>query len=164
MKISILLLAVVLNSNAWAAGIIGDTVFPYEVTAEDEALASLAMGPFADAQNAQAVATYDPFHSTTYFSGQPKTIAFASCNFQRLSQDHFKVIASMKPDVWVWLGDIIYADILPMNLRRGEYRHVKMATGYQQLRKESVIMETLLVFLLLEAKFFLMIAITLIRS
>ncbi|TXF88693.1 DUF1499 domain-containing protein [Neolewinella aurantiaca] len=38
------------------------------------------------------------------------TIAFGSCNRQDLPQDYWPVIGAHKPDVWLWLGDIIYAD------------------------------------------------------
>ena len=38
------------------------------------------------------------------------TVAFGSCNRQDKPQDYWPVIGSHKPDVWLWLGDNIYAD------------------------------------------------------
>ena len=37
-------------------------------------------------------------------------IAFGSCNKHDKPQDYWRRIRARKPDVWVWLGDIVYAD------------------------------------------------------
>ena len=36
--------------------------------------------------------------------------AFGSCNKQYKSQPMWDVVASRHPDLWIWLGDAIYAD------------------------------------------------------
>jgi alkaline phosphatase D len=136
----LLVLGMLLSLQAHAKGIVGDTLFQYEISQQDIQEAELPLGPFEDAHNAEGAAFYDPSHSTTYFPNLPSRIAFGSCNFQRLSQGHFNTISSLKPDVWIWLGDIIYADILSMNLRRGEYRKVKSSKGYEQLRKNGIVL------------------------
>ena len=38
-----------------------------------------------------------------------QTIAFGSCNNQGKSQEMWKHVVKNKPDLWIWLGDIIYA-------------------------------------------------------
>jgi alkaline phosphatase D len=38
------------------------------------------------------------------------TIAFGSCNRQNEPQDYWSVIGGHAPDVWLWLGDNVYAD------------------------------------------------------
>ena len=37
-------------------------------------------------------------------------IAFGSCNMQNRNQGYWSVIASIQPDLFVWLGDVIYAN------------------------------------------------------
>ena len=37
-------------------------------------------------------------------------IAFGSCNKHLFPQDYWTIIAKQKPDLWIWLGDIVYAD------------------------------------------------------
>jgi alkaline phosphatase D len=42
----------------------------------------------------------------------PFKLAFGSCNHQDKPQPLWEVIANTKPDAWLWLGDIVYADSL----------------------------------------------------
>ena len=42
--------------------------------------------------------------------GQVSTIAFGSCNDQGKAQPFWQTIAAERPDLWIWLGDNIYAD------------------------------------------------------
>jgi len=37
-------------------------------------------------------------------------IAFGSCNRHDMEQSMWNTIAAFKPDIWVWLGDVVYAD------------------------------------------------------
>jgi hypothetical protein len=39
-----------------------------------------------------------------------QTIAFGSCNKSDMPQDYWQNIGKTNPDLWIWLGDIIYAD------------------------------------------------------
>lgn len=48
--------------------------------------------------------------------------AFGSCNNQRLDQSHWDNISDHKPDLWLWLGDTIYADNTDASQRWGEYK------------------------------------------
>lgn len=48
-------------------------------------------------------------------------IAFGSCNRQNLPQPAWKAIASRQPDLWLWLGDMIYGDSDDMNIIKNKY-------------------------------------------
>lgn len=39
-----------------------------------------------------------------------QTIVFGSCNKHLLPQNHWEIIAQQNPDLWIWLGDVVYAD------------------------------------------------------
>lgn len=60
-------------------------------------------------------------------------LAFGSCNRQWLSQDFWHHIADKKPDLWLGLGDNIYADLAPKKVREMAYRYVKSQPGFQRL-------------------------------
>ena len=60
-------------------------------------------------------------------------IAFGSCNRDYKPQPLWKPIVECKPDLWIWLGDIVYgeADNLPDLARK--YHHEKKHPGYKAL-------------------------------
>src|SRR3954471_9651890 len=64
-------------------------------------------------------------------------IAFGSCNREYKPQPLWKPIRDNRPDLWIWLGDIVYgrADDLPDLARR--YRVEKEWPDYQALRKQA---------------------------
>lgn len=67
---------------------------------------------------------------------QPVTrIAFGSCNREYKPQLLWKPILACQPEVWIWLGDIVYgrADDLPDLARR--YQSLKAQPDYQILRE-----------------------------
>ena len=49
---------------------------------------------------------------------QIQTIAFGSCNKQDKDQSFWSVIQAHNPDLWLWLGDNIYADTEDMLLMK----------------------------------------------
>ena len=51
------------------------------------------------------------FIVTTVFGQQIDRLAFGSCSFQFAEQKIWKTVVSKDPQLWIWLGDIIYADI-----------------------------------------------------
>ena len=64
-------------------------------------------------------------------------IAFGSCNRNDKPQPLWKTIAESKPDLWIWLGDIVYAragDIADLARR---YRSLKEHPGYAALRNQT---------------------------
>jgi alkaline phosphatase D len=63
-------------------------------------------------------------------------IAFGSCNREYKPQPLWKAIRECKPDLWIWLGDIVYgrADDLPDLARR--YQAEKNQPDYKSLREQ----------------------------
>jgi alkaline phosphatase D len=69
----------------------------------------------------------------TLLSDQPlRRVAFGSCNDQTRRQDHWKWIAREDPQLWIWLGDNIYADRASLTERREWYQLLKDNVDYQQ--------------------------------
>ncbi|HAV11900.1 MAG TPA: alkaline phosphatase [Opitutae bacterium] len=58
---------------------------------------------------ATLVGSLKAYHPTN-FDNRLEVIAFGSCNRQHLPQPLWPVIASHKPDLWIWAGDNIYGD------------------------------------------------------
>lgn len=60
-------------------------------------------------------------------------IAFGSCNNQDKPQPLWQEVVQAQPDLWVWLGDNIYADTDDMQLMEQLYQRQLQHPGYQQL-------------------------------
>ncbi|HEY4651175.1 MAG TPA: alkaline phosphatase D family protein [Pontibacter sp.] len=60
-------------------------------------------------------------------------IAFGSCNNQREAQPLWDDVVRNRPDLWVWLGDNIYADTRDMQLMQQYYQEQLQNPGYRQL-------------------------------
>lgn len=60
-------------------------------------------------------------------------IAFGSCNDQNKPQPLWESIVATKPDLWVWLGDNIYANTSNMQDMYSDYQKQMQQEGYQQL-------------------------------
>jgi alkaline phosphatase D len=69
-------------------------------------------------------------------------IAFGSCNKQTSSQKHWDIIGEEKPDLWLWLGDNIYADQTTITERASQYQILKDNPYYQEFRLNTPIMGT----------------------
>ncbi|MFN3840605.1 MAG: alkaline phosphatase D family protein [Cyclobacteriaceae bacterium] len=66
--------------------------------------------------------------------GQPAlTIAFGSCSRQNSEEQLWEEIIRMKPDLWIWGGDNIYADTHDMEVMKAKYNQQKNNPGYQKL-------------------------------
>lgn len=59
------------------------------------------------------------------------SIAFGSCNNQKKDQSYWANIASDNPDLWIWSGDIIYADTDDMRVKADEYQKQKINAEYK---------------------------------
>jgi alkaline phosphatase D len=57
------------------------------------------------------------------------TIAFGSCNKQWEDQAYWKIIGNDHPDLWIWMGDIIYSDTEDMQQLRKQY---ELQKGHQE--------------------------------
>lgn len=62
-----------------------------------------------------------------------QTIAFGSCNNQGKSQEMWKHVVVNKPDLWVWLGDNIYADTQNPRVMANKYSLLKNNLDYRRL-------------------------------
>ena len=68
-----------------------------------------------------------------------ETIAFGSCSNQDKKQDMWQFVLQCKPDVWIWLGDMVYGDTENMNVLRKKYLQQKLDPRYQILREKCQI-------------------------
>ncbi len=66
---------------------------------------------------------------------QVQTIAFGSCNRAELDQSYWPVIQAQNPDLWLWLGDIIYADTEDMAAMAAMYQRQKNEPNYRRFRE-----------------------------
>ncbi|GHA77910.1 alkaline phosphatase D family protein [Pontibacter akesuensis] len=69
-------------------------------------------------------------------------IAFGSCNSQAEPQPLWPSIVAAQPDLWVWLGDNIYADTHTMDTLASKYNQQLRQPGYQQLLQSTPITGT----------------------
>ncbi len=74
-----------------------------------------------------------PSAQTSNFPEKLSVIAFGSCNKQNKPQPLWEAIIQNKPDLWIWLGDNIYADTEDMNLMRQKYEMQLEHTDYKKL-------------------------------
>ena len=66
--------------------------------------------------------------------GRPLTrIAFGSCNRVDHEQPIWEAVVRSRPDLWIWLGDIVYADTEDMEVMRRKYEGQKQRPEYQLL-------------------------------
>jgi alkaline phosphatase D len=62
-----------------------------------------------------------------------QTIAFGSCNNQSKNQEMWKYVVVNKPDLWIWLGDNIYADTKNPQVMADKYSLLKNNLDYRRL-------------------------------
>lgn len=67
-------------------------------------------------------------------SEQLTSIAMGSCNRQNNPQDYWPFIADQNPDLWIWLGDNIYADTENMDAMAAMYDRQFTNEYYQDFR------------------------------
>ena len=81
-------------------------------------------------------------HSLLQSNSTDFTIAFGSCNQQNLENKLWPAVFEHVPDVWIWGGDIIYADTDDMKKMADDYKLQKEQANYQQLVKMSKVLGT----------------------
>jgi alkaline phosphatase D len=69
-------------------------------------------------------------------------LAFGSCNRQDDPQPLWSAVVADNPDLWVWLGDNIYADTADTNVMRAKYRAQLQRPKYQQLLRVCPVIGT----------------------
>lgn len=70
------------------------------------------------------------------------TIAFGSCDNQRIENRLWKSIDANHPSVWIWGGDNVYSDTFDMNELRENYRIQKQDSAYLTFIKDKIILGT----------------------
>lgn len=60
-------------------------------------------------------------------------IAFGSCSHQSAPEQLWNEVVSLKPDIWIWGGDNIYADTHDMRIMKAKYDQQKNNAEYQKL-------------------------------
>jgi alkaline phosphatase D len=68
-----------------------------------------------------------------------ETIAFGSCNRSNLSQKYWQTIDKTNPDLWIWLGDMIYADTDNMDKLESMYKDQKSNAYYADFESKTSI-------------------------
>ena len=74
-----------------------------------------------------------------HFKESLTTLAFGSCNRTDLNPKIWSAIADKHPEVWVWLGDIVYTDNKSMEDLEFKYAIQKQLPAYQKLNTQSQI-------------------------
>jgi alkaline phosphatase D len=69
----------------------------------------------------------------------PTVICFGSCNKTDKPQIMFDAVAANNPNLWIWLGDIIYADTTDMKVLARMYKGLKTNPSYKKLREKAQI-------------------------
>ena len=75
-------------------------------------------------------------------AGEIQRIMFGSCVFQSRAQPIFTTIAEMDPDVFVFLGDNIYADTVFMRAMQRKYDRLAASPPFQQLLESCTVLAT----------------------
>lgn len=71
-----------------------------------------------------------------------RRIAFGSCANQNLDQPVWDAVAAAKPDLFLFVGDNIYADTEDMELMKAKYAKLAAKPGYQKLKETCPILAT----------------------
>jgi alkaline phosphatase D len=64
-------------------------------------------------------------------------IAFGSCNKLEFPQTIWSDVAANNPNLWIWLGDIIYADTTDLRALAAHYKRLKTNPEYKKLRSKA---------------------------
>jgi alkaline phosphatase D len=71
-----------------------------------------------------------------------QTIALGSCNNQSKSQEMWNYVVKNKPELWIWLGDNIYADTKNAKVMADKYSTLKNDINYRKLLACSMVVGT----------------------
>lgn len=64
-------------------------------------------------------------------------IAFGSCNKPEIDEKMWPAIEDNKPDIFVWLGDIVYGDTHDMGVLQAKYQKQSQMKAYQDFIKNT---------------------------
>lgn len=89
-------------------------------------------------KNNQLTVVEEPINNTS----NEFIIAFGSCNKQDKPQPLWKDIIAEQPNLWIWLGDNIYADTKSEAVFEAKYAKQNSNKDYQQLKANTPIIGT----------------------
>lgn len=69
-------------------------------------------------------------------------VAFGSCFKEMLPAPSLEAVASLDPDVFIWMGDNVYGDTEDMEVLRAKYRVVREHPAYARIRANSRVIGT----------------------
>jgi alkaline phosphatase D len=69
-------------------------------------------------------------------------LAFGSCNAPEFAQPIWTAVADSDPDMWIWTGDIVYADTTDIRRTRSLYRMQEDYFRYRDLREDVIVLGT----------------------
>ena len=69
-------------------------------------------------------------------------IAFGSCSDENRPQPIWQPVLNQRPELWIWLGDNVYADTPDIAAMRQAYDRGKAHPGYQALRAATPVIGT----------------------
>lgn len=72
--------------------------------------------------------------STAGGAVQLNSFAFGSCNHSHLPQPMWSVINAHQPDLFLWTGDVVYADTIDTAVMREKYQQQLTQPDYQKFR------------------------------
>ncbi len=101
-------------------------------------------GFLASAAASALTLTLDPLDLLAASRNQDAEVllSFGSCNEQWQGQGYWDAIGALKPDLWVWLGDIIYSDYMINPIRKLNYDLVKYNSHYRSFAASVPIVGT----------------------
>ncbi|MGF1483518.1 MAG: alkaline phosphatase D family protein [Opitutales bacterium] len=82
------------------------------------------------------------YPTSAEFQKPLEIIAFGSCNDQDDPQPFWPVVEAAGPDLWIWLGDNIYADTRDLTLFRKKYALQSAVPEYARFRENVPIIGT----------------------
>src|SRR5687768_7893422 len=83
--------------------------------------------------------TPQPADEATY---PPSKIGFGSCSDQNLPMTILDAIVAAEPELYLWLGDNVYADTLDIELKRTAYDALGALPGFQALDAQAEFLAT----------------------
>ncbi|MBW2258184.1 MAG: alkaline phosphatase family protein [Deltaproteobacteria bacterium] len=74
--------------------------------------------------------------------GLPSRVAFGSCADEDKPQPIWEAVVAAEPDLFVFLGDNVYADTIDMDQMRAAYAKLAAKPGFQKLRTTTPLLAT----------------------
>src|SRR5436190_18218787 len=76
-------------------------------------------------------------------AGPPlRRIAFGSCAHQDRPQPIWDAVVAARPDLFLFIGDTVYADTTDMDAMRATYARLAALPGYQKLLRTCPVLAT----------------------